>query len=126
MERNNWKEARSYLKKAMQLTNWENHEIIRCYGLSEYWYGNREKWRGFLKKAFKQNCYDAEVIYNIIQLSILDEDYDESKEMIAFFHEHHPELKVVDKPIGWYDKKIALFEKYIMWKKMDKLKDKVI
>lgn len=126
MERNNWKEARSYLKKAMQLTNWENHEIIRCYWLSEYWYGNREKWRNFLKKAFKQNCYDVEVLYNIIQLSILDEDYDESKEMIAFFHENHSELKVVDKPIGWYDKKIALFEKYVMWKKVDKLKNKII
>jgi hypothetical protein len=31
MEKNNWKDARSYLKKAMQLTNGENHEIIRCY-----------------------------------------------------------------------------------------------
>ena len=105
MEKNNRKDARSYLKKAMQLTNWENYEIVRCYGLSEYRYGNREKWRDFLKKAFKQGALDAEVIYNIIQLSILDEDYEESVEMISFFHEHHWELKVVDKSIGWYDKK---------------------
>ena len=73
MEKNNRKEARSYLKKAMQVTNWENHEIIRCYGLSEYRYGNREKGREFLRKAFKLNCLDAEVLYNIIQLAILDE-----------------------------------------------------
>ena len=33
MEKNNWKEARSYLQKALVLTNAENHEIIRCYGL---------------------------------------------------------------------------------------------
>ena len=121
MEKNNRKEARTYLKKAMQLTNWENHEIIRCYGLSEYRYGNREKWRSFLKKAFKQNCLDAEVIYNIIQLAILDEDYEESQEMIGFFHERHPELKIVDKPIEWYDKKIALFEKYLSGKSHFKL-----
>ena len=28
MEKNNWKDARSYLKKAMQLTNWENHKWV--------------------------------------------------------------------------------------------------
>lgn len=116
MERNNWKEARWYLKKAMELTNWENHEIIRCYWLSEYWYGNREKWRDFLRKAFRQDCLDAQIIHDIIQLSMLDEDYDESNEMISFFHKHHSELKIVDKPLEWYDKKIALFEKFMGWK----------
>jgi len=121
MEKNNWKEARSYLKKAMQITNWENHEIVRCYWLSEYRYGNREKWRDFLRKAFKQDSLDAEVIYNIIQLSILDEDYEESKEMISFYHDNHAWLKIVDKSIGRYDKKIALFEKYLWWKSHFKL-----
>ncbi len=121
MEKNNWKEARSYLKKAMQLTNWENHEIMRCYGLSEYRYGNREKWRDFLKKAFKQNSLDAEVVYNIIQLAILDEDYEESQEMISYYYDNHSGLKIVDKPIEWYDKKIALFEKYLKWKNYFKL-----
>jgi len=113
MERNNWKEARSYLKKAMDLTNWENYEIIRCYGLSEYRYGNREKWREMLKKAFEQNSLDAEVIYNIIQLAILEDDYEESQEMISFYRENHSQLKVVDKTLEWYDKKVALFEKFI-------------
>lgn len=117
MEKNNWKEARTYLKKSMQLTNWENYEIIRCYWLSEYRYGNREKWRDFLRKAFKQDSLDAEVIYNIIQLSILDEDYEESIKMISYFHKHHEKLEVVDKSIWWYDKKILLFEKYLAWKK---------
>ena len=120
MEKNNWKDACSHLKRAMQLTNWENHEIVRCYWLSEYRYGNREKWREFLRKAFKQNCLDAEVLYNIIQLAILDEDYAEAKEMIKFFHEHHSELKLVDKPIERYDKKIALFEKFMNWKIISK------
>lgn len=117
MEKNNWKDARTYLKKAMQLTNEENHEIIRCYWLSEYWYGNREKWRNFVRKAFRQDSLDAEVIYNIVQLSILDEDYGEAMDMIKYFHSHRNELKVVDKSIWWYDKKIALFEKFINGKK---------
>jgi len=121
MEKNNWKDARSYLKKAIQITNWENHEIMRCYGLSEYRYWNREKWREFLRKAFKQDSLDAEVIYNIIQLSILDEDYKESGEMILFFYDHHSELKLVDKPIEWYDKKIALLKKYLQGKSHFKL-----
>jgi hypothetical protein len=43
MEKNNWKDARKYLLKAMEMTNANNHEILRCYGLCEYWYGNREK-----------------------------------------------------------------------------------
>ena len=94
---------------------------MRCYGLSEYRYGNREKWRDFLKKAFKQNSLDAEVVYNIIQLSILDEDYEESQEMISYYYDHHSGLKIVDKPIERYDKKIALFEKYLKWKNYFKL-----
>ena len=117
MEKNNWAEARTYLKKAMQLTNSENHEIMRCYWLSEYRYGNREKWRDLLK----QDSLDAEVIYNIIQLSILDEDYEESEEMISYYYDNHAGLKIVDKPIEWYDKKVALFEKYLWWKKHFKL-----
>lgn len=117
MEKNNWKDARTYLKKAMQLTNGENHEIVRCYWLSEYRYGNREKWRNFIRKAFKQDPLDAEVVYNIVQLAILDEDYEEAMDMIQYFHSNRNELKIVDKSIWWYDKKIALFEKFISGKK---------
>ena len=116
MEKNDRKSARTYFKKAMDLTKWENYEIIRCYWLSEYRYWNREKWRDLIRKAFKQNCLDAEILYNIVQLAILDEDYEESNEMIKFFYDHHSELKTVDKPIEWYDKKIALFERYVLWK----------
>lgn len=121
MERNNWKDARQYLKKAMELTKGENHEIVRCYWLSEYWYWNREKWREFLKKAFRQDSLDAEVVYNIIQLAILDEDYWESWDMIKYFYSNHDKLKVVDKSLDWYDKKVALFEKFLGWKAYFKL-----
>lgn len=43
MEKNNRKEARKYFQKACEITEAQNHEILRCYGLSEYRYGNREK-----------------------------------------------------------------------------------
>ena len=116
MEKNNWKEARSHFKKAMQITDGKNYEIVRCYGLSEYWYGNREKWREYIKKAFRQNSLDAETIYNLIQLSTLDEDIEESIEMIEFYYNNHDKLQIVDKPLKWYDKQIALLEKFIKWK----------
>ena len=116
MEKNNRKEARSHFKKAMQITDGKNYEIVRCYGLSEYWYGNREKWREYIKKAFRQNSLDTETIYNLIQLSTLDEDIEESIEMIEFYHNNHDKLQIVDKPLKWYDKQIALLEKFIKWK----------
>jgi tetratricopeptide (TPR) repeat protein len=113
MEKNNWKQAREYLKSALDITNGDNHEIIRCYGLCEYRYGNREKGMNYLKDAFVMNNKDAEVVYNIIQLEMLEHNYTKAKEMIKYFYEVHDELKVVDKTIDWYDKKIALFEKFL-------------
>jgi len=43
MEKNHRMEAKKFLQKALELTKAENHEILRCYGLCEYRYGNREK-----------------------------------------------------------------------------------
>lgn len=43
MEKNHRKEARDYLLKALEKLDKDNHEVIRCYALAEYWYGNREK-----------------------------------------------------------------------------------
>ena len=59
------------------------------------------------------NNKDAEVVYNLIQLYMLEHFYTKAVEMIKYFHERHDQLKVVDKPITWYDKKIALFEKFL-------------
>ncbi|MDR0369426.1 MAG: tetratricopeptide repeat protein [Candidatus Peribacteria bacterium] len=113
MEKNNRKEAREFLKKALDLTNGDNHEILRCYGLCEYWYGNREKGLEYLKNAFSMNSRDTEVVYNLIQLYMLEHNYTKAQEMVEFFYQYHEELKVVDKPIERYDKKIALFEKFL-------------
>ncbi|MDR2540999.1 MAG: tetratricopeptide repeat protein [Candidatus Peribacteria bacterium] len=113
MEKNNRKEARDLLKKALDLTQGDNHEIIRCYGLCEYWYGNREKGMSYLKEAFEMNGQDAEVVYNIIQIHMLEHSYTKAKEMINYFYANHADLKVVDKTLERYDKKVALFEKFL-------------
>jgi hypothetical protein len=55
MEKNHRMDAKKYLQQALELTKAENHEILRCYGLCEYWYGNREKGLNFLKDAFHIN-----------------------------------------------------------------------
>ncbi len=118
MEKNNWKEARTYLLKAMEMTNASNHEILRCYGLCEYWYGNREKGLSFLKDAFAIDSKDAEVVYNLIQLYILEQEYKKAQEMITYFNRNKDSLKFVDKQLDFYQTKISLFEKFIKAKKL--------
>lgn len=118
MEKNNWKEARKYLLKAMEMTNASNHEILRCYGLCEYWYWNREKGLSFLKDAFAIDNKDAEVVYNLIQLYILEQEYKKAQEMISYFNKNKDSLKFIDKEIDFYQTKISLFEKFIKAKKM--------
>ena len=117
-EKNNWKEARKYLSKAMEMTNATNHEILRCYGLCEYWYGNRSKGVGYLKDAFSIDNKDAEVIYNLIQIYILEQEYKEAQQLISYFNKYQDSLKFVDKQLAFYQNKISLFEKFIKAKKL--------
>ena len=118
MEKNNWKEARKYLSKAMEMTNATNHEILRCYGLCEYWYGNRSKGVGYLNDAFSIDNKDAEVIYNLIQIYILEQEYKEAQQLISYFNKYQDSLKFVDKQLAFYQNKISLFEKFIKAKKL--------
>lgn len=113
MEKNHWLEAKKYLQKALELTKAENHEILRCYGLCEYWYGNREKGLNLLKDAFAMNNKDAEVIYNLIEIHILEHKYKKAKDMIRYFYKHREKLQIIDKKLDFYDHKIGLFEKFI-------------
>ena len=89
MEKNNWYEAKKYFQEAIKMTQFENHEILRCYGLCEYWYGNREKWLTFLQQSFDLHSTDAEVIYNLIELYLLEFDYRRAKRMIKYFYDKH-------------------------------------
>ncbi len=113
MEKNNRKNAKQFLQKALILTNAENHEILRCYWLCEYWYWNREKWIWFLKDSFSLNNKDAEVIFNLIEIYILEHKYEKAKNMIKYYHKNHQNLITIDKEITHYDNKINLFEEFI-------------
>ena len=113
MEKNHRLEAKKYLQKALELTHAENHEIMRCYGLCEYRYGNREKWLWLLKDSFSINNKDAEVIYNLIELYILEHKYAKAKSMIDYYHRNHEKLQTIDKEITYYDKKISLLERFV-------------
>ncbi len=113
MEKNHRLEAKKYLQKALELTKAENHEILRCYGLCEYRYGNREKWLGLIRDAFAMNNKEAEIIYNLIEIYILEHNYRKAKDMIKYFYKHHDKLQTIDKQIDFYDHKIGLFEKFI-------------
>jgi len=120
MEKNHRMDAKKYLQQALELTKAENHEILRCYGLCEYRYGNREKGLNFLKDAFHINGTDAEVIYNLIELYILEHKYKKAKDMIKYFYKHREKLQTIDKAIDFYDQKISLFEKFITTQHMFK------
>ena len=113
MEKNNRKNAKQYLQKALVFTNAENHEILRCYGLCEYWYGNREKWINFLRDSFMLNNKDAEVIFNLIEIYILEHKYGKAKNMIKYYYKNHNDLITIDKDINHYDNKIGLFEEFV-------------
>ncbi len=113
MEKNNRINAKQYLRKALELTNAENHEIIRCYGLCEYWYGNREKWINLLKDSFYINNKDAEVVFNLIEIYILEQNYKKAKSMISYFYKNYRKLETVDKGIEYYENKISLFDKFV-------------
>lgn len=113
MEKNNWYDAKKYFQEAIKMTNFENHEILRCYGLCEYRYGNREKWLTFIQQAFDLHNTDAEVIYNLVEIYLLEFDYKRAKRMIKYFYDKHDKIETFDKDISFYDNKIWLFAKFV-------------
>lgn len=113
MEKNNRYDAKKYFQEAIKMTSFENHEILRCYWLCEYWYGNREKWIMFLQQAFDLHNTDAEVIYNLVEIYLLEFDYKRAKRMIKYFYDKHDKLETFDKDISFYDTKIWLFAKFV-------------
>ena len=113
MEKNNRSNAKKHLQEALVLTNAENHEIIRCYGLCEYRYGNREKGINLLKDSFTLNNKDAEVIFNLVEIYMLEHKYTKAKNMIKYYYKNHKNLITIDKDIQHYDNKISLFEEFV-------------
>ncbi len=118
MEKNHWMDAKKYLQQALDLTEGQNHEIVRCYGLCEYWYGNREKWLNLLEEAFAMHTMDAELVYNLIELYMLEHKFNQAKKMIDFFYKNHSDLETLDKTIDFYDHKVILFDRYLKAQEM--------
>lgn len=113
MEKTNWKDAKKYLRKALEIVNFENPEMMRCYGLSEYWLGNREKGIDFLEKAYEINKLDAEIIYNLIEIYLLEKKHNKAKKMIEMYYKEKENLSLFGRPIEFYDEKINLFNQYL-------------
>jgi len=113
MEKTNWAEAKKYLRKALEIVNFENPEMLRCYALSEYWLGNREKGIDFLEKAYEINKLDAEIIYNMIEIYLLEKKHNKAKKMIEYYYQNKWELSLFWRPIEFYDEKIDLFNQYL-------------
>lgn len=113
MEKTNWTEAKKNLRKALELSDFNNPEITRCYWLSEYWSGNREKWIEFIKKAFEQNKFDAEVIYNMIEIHLLEHKYNTARKMIEYFNKNKDKIETFWRDTEFYNEKIELFQEYL-------------
>ena len=113
MEKNNRQGARKFFWSSLELTDHQNHEIMRCYGLCEYWYGNRSKGLQYLEKALKINQLDAEVVYNLIEVYLLEHKYVKAAKLIVFYQKNREKMHVVDKTLQFYDEKILLFEQFI-------------
>jgi len=67
MEKTNWQQAKWFFQKALGLLEEENPEIMRCYGLCEYWLWHREDGMNYLLRAYEANWKDAEIILNIVE-----------------------------------------------------------
>ncbi len=115
MEKTNRWGAKEKFQKALDMLEQDNPEIMRCYGLCEYWSWNREAWMWYLIDSHKINALDAEVILNIIEISILEKELDTAKEFISYYHKHKKKLQCFDRDESYYNDKILLFEEYLKW-----------
>jgi len=66
-----------------------------------------------LRDSFSINNKDAEVIFNLIEIYILEHKYEKAKNMIKYYHKNHVNLITIDKDITHYDTRINLFEEFI-------------
>ncbi len=113
MEKNNREEARKYFQTACDLTEAQNHEILRCYGLSEYRYGNREKGISLLKDAFALFDNDPELICNLVQVYILEKEYTFADSMIKYYYKNIERLELIDNTFEYYQHKIEMFREFL-------------
>ncbi len=113
MEKTHWIQAKEYFKTALQLMHEDNPEIMRCYGLCEYWSGNREDGIEYLRKALEANKFDAEIILNLIEVLILEKERVDAQKYIDHYEKYKPKLQYFDRDLSYYDDKIRIFADYV-------------
>ena len=113
MEKTHRIDAKKYFQKTLELMDQDNPEVLRCYGLCEYRSGNREEGITFLTKAFEANKNDAEIILNLVELSILEEERQDARFYIQHYHQNIKSLQFFDRKQKYYDEKMAIFEEYV-------------
>lgn len=57
--------------------------------------------------------FDAEIIYNLIELYLLEKRYRKAQGLIKFFKEHQEDMEYYDKKPAFYDAKIQLFQAFL-------------
>ena len=112
MEKTNRQQAKKYFQKAMTLLDEENPEILRCYGLCEYRLGHAEDWVDYLLKAYSLNTDDAEIILTLIEVTIMQEDWDSARQYVEHYLKTDS-INYIDKDKDYYDEKIAMFSTFI-------------
>lgn len=113
MEKTNRQEAKHYLSQALRMTKFENPEVIRCYGMSEYWYGNVEKWLDLVLQARDINPLDAEIILDLVEIYLLEKKTQKAKKMLQYYRKHISKLQTFDKSKEYYNHKMDIFDKYL-------------
>lgn len=113
MEKTHRKEAKQFLKHAMDALDDDNPEMMRCYALCEYWSGNKEDGLRCLKQAFGASKFDAEIIVNLIELYILQQERSSARRFVSYYYDHKAELQFFDKPWSYYDERVLLFTEYV-------------
>lgn len=114
MEKTHRPEAKKYFQKTLTMMEQENPEVLRCYGLCEYWSWNRETGLTYLEKAFEQNGSDAEIILNLIEVMILEQDWKRARQYITHYYDNKENLQFFDRKVQYYDDKIRIFQEYVV------------
>jgi len=66
-----------------------------------------------LKKAFEINKYDAEIVYNLIEINVLEHRFDDAKKYVLHYKKYHSKIETFGNSIEYYDSKVSLIEQYL-------------
>jgi hypothetical protein len=67
----------------------------------------------YVMKAFDANQKDAEIILNLVEITILEKQWNKAKLYIKHYLKHKDELQFFDRKQVYYDEKIRIFQEYV-------------